>query len=450
VKSLLDEQAIRANILHEFEQLRDRCEKSGVSNPLVIVYFSGHGWVDDRNRHYLVSYDTRRDNLRGTALSNNDVKQALDDLNTTRLIVFLDACHSGGMGQAGIKGGLSQFDYKALGAGEGRYLIASCKQDQQSFERKDNSNSIFTYHLLQLLRCESDDFDDCEEVDIFHLFPKLREKVVDTARDIGKTQEPTITNANQATGLIVAINERARKLRIEKEHKKNKDEYAKLIFVELTELQEREKTSKKSATSKCPHPVILRTWLRGYVEKGETTKGSAEFYACFEEYRDLWNKGRPHIPECLEALITYQEEALLTPRPQNASGSQEQPQASDTFANAQENKLLEVEKAVARAPVPPSGPQQLKRQLSDEDRAYIFAEIAHNRAYGPDVSTLETQLTRPLTEAEFDSTVGDIALRADEAFKLNLQEVKRRFRERWPLAKTVEVTMASVLMMARR
>ena len=64
---------------------------------MVIVYFSGHGWTDGEGRHYLIPYDAEQDQLRATALLNREFSDYLDEIETNRLVVFLDACHAGAM-----------------------------------------------------------------------------------------------------------------------------------------------------------------------------------------------------------------------------------------------------------------------------------------------------------------------------------------------------------------
>src|SRR5436190_19102296 len=90
VRLLKNEDAELSAIKDEFETLRKNCKQSGAENPLVIVYFSGHGWADEDGRHYLIPYDAKRNKLPATALRNSDLSSSLDDLKTNRLVVFLD------------------------------------------------------------------------------------------------------------------------------------------------------------------------------------------------------------------------------------------------------------------------------------------------------------------------------------------------------------------------
>src|SRR4051812_30436981 len=196
VDLLRDEKATKQQIERSLEQLRRLCKQS--EDPLVVVYFSGHGWVETdegQDRHYLIPYDAERDQLRVTALSNKEFMEKLQDLKTKRLLVFLDACHAGAMAEPGGKGlvELPQYDLPADLGSAGRLFIASCGPGQKSYESKEIENSIFTGHLLELLKCQTDDFDKLTraEITLADLYPVLADKVkATTLRQYDKNQEP--------------------------------------------------------------------------------------------------------------------------------------------------------------------------------------------------------------------------------------------------------------------
>jgi helicase len=100
---LTNKEATRPNIITGFKKLRTYCAElkkhyensdGKMKPPLIVVFFSGHGWADPSNEHYLVPYEAERNRLEETALSNKDLKTNLEKLDTEKLVVFLDACHS--------------------------------------------------------------------------------------------------------------------------------------------------------------------------------------------------------------------------------------------------------------------------------------------------------------------------------------------------------------------
>src|SRR5262249_15310147 len=97
VKVLIDENATRANIL---SMLGDRWLPH-VANPddLVVIFISSHGspaTMDVAGINYLVSHDTDPENLFVTGIPMQDFVQTIKKrVHSDRVVVFLDACHSG-------------------------------------------------------------------------------------------------------------------------------------------------------------------------------------------------------------------------------------------------------------------------------------------------------------------------------------------------------------------
>lgn len=280
VRVLINEQAQLANIREEFETLRRNCKQSGVENPLVIVYFSGHGWADADGRNYLIPYEARRNKLYSTALLSRDFRLCLDDLDTNRLVVFLDACQAGTVGEEGVKGA---YDFhRDLGPSDGRYVIASCGPNQKSYEWKEKDNSIFTGRLLELLKCETNDFDNLEypEIDISDLYPVLRDKVAETAqKEYGAAQKPE-AKIEGRKGIVLAINGRVSDRRQKKSDQETAGIFLELIIAAIM----RNSASAPKAT--------ISTRLRSYVVNQKKAPGYDLFYGAFDEQLDNWKERR--------------------------------------------------------------------------------------------------------------------------------------------------------------
>ena len=108
-----------------------------VSEQSVVVYFSGHGARDGDGRIYLVPADAKRDDLFATALWSKTFNNALEELGTDRLVVFLDTCHAD-IGTPGAKDAeFERFDPQGLTAGvadRGPFIVSSCMARQRSYE----------------------------------------------------------------------------------------------------------------------------------------------------------------------------------------------------------------------------------------------------------------------------------------------------------------------------
>jgi hypothetical protein len=443
VRSLINKQASKPKIIEEFEELRKRCRSSGDEGPLVIVYFSGHGWPDedDEEVFYLVPWDAKRNKLRTSAISNQSFGELLGGLKTNRLAVFLDACHAGAMGMKYARGPAQVLydSHRALGEGEGRYLIASCKPGQKSFEHGENG--IFTGHLLQLLKCETDDIPK-PEIDILSLYQALQPKVAKTAwEEHEQVQEPVLDA--RGDGLILAINQRAKRKKLE---------------LDKETLAQRLKFLEKICTlikaSKSQQKITISRTLRIYVEKGSRFKGYDEFYSLFDEHLALWKEHqRTRLEECCDLLLETYRAAIDSPAVSKEDQSQQPSKPDDKFVSAAENKVMGAEETTAPAtPISPQSPQQPRRQLSDDDLNYLLeGGISTNSDYYRARRKLSFVLSRPISKTEFSEAINNVSdsRKGDDAFTELIDKMIERFNDRWPKSKEVESKTVSSLMLGR-
>jgi WD40 repeat protein len=91
---LTNDQARRAGILAGLKWLAANVDKQDVT----VVFFAGHGETEGKS-FYLLPQDVRVGNLGKTAVSADELKRQLASL-PGRVVLFLDACHSGALGKA--------------------------------------------------------------------------------------------------------------------------------------------------------------------------------------------------------------------------------------------------------------------------------------------------------------------------------------------------------------
>jgi len=153
---LLDDQATKAAISDRLDWLARRAEPEST----VFLFFAGHGAQrigGFEPGEYLCPVEADWHNLRATAISDQELTTALRTIPAQRVVVLLDACHSGGVGEVRdtsltIAPGLSAAAYERLAAGEGRVIIASCQPGEVSWELAGMRNGLFTHYLLAGLR----------------------------------------------------------------------------------------------------------------------------------------------------------------------------------------------------------------------------------------------------------------------------------------------------------
>ncbi len=158
---------------------------------LLVLYFSGHGVLDDQGHLYLAVKDTDSKLLRGTAISANYITDEMNNSRSQRQVLILDCCHSGAFargtkGQPGASvGTASAFE----GTGYGRVVLTASDATQYAWEGEqvigEAENSLFTHYMLQGIKRGEADLNRDGQITIDELYDYVYERVV------GQTQKQT-------------------------------------------------------------------------------------------------------------------------------------------------------------------------------------------------------------------------------------------------------------------
>src|SRR5215216_317049 len=173
---------------------------------LVLLYFSGHGVLDDRGRLYLALKDTQYDLLKATSISSSFVADEMDSCRSKRQILILDCCHSGAFGR-GTKG-----EQKAItettfeGSGFGRVVLTASDSTQYALEGdqviKQTELSLFTHFLLEGLKTGEADVNNDGHISLDEWYDYTYTRVISET----PKQVPHKWSYNQQGDLIIAKN----------------------------------------------------------------------------------------------------------------------------------------------------------------------------------------------------------------------------------------------------
>lgn len=189
--------------------------KEATEEDQIVIYFAGHGAPDPErlNQLYLLTYDTRVDNIAGSAFPMDQVAQATRDLLARDIIVIADACHSAGVGgQVALRdvnvNQINQTFLQELNASTGGLTIFTASQATQAShegEQWGGGHGIFTWHMLEGLRGQADEDED-RIVTMVEMMEFTRERV---RRETRNAQIPTISQTafDQALPLAVVLDE---------------------------------------------------------------------------------------------------------------------------------------------------------------------------------------------------------------------------------------------------
>ncbi|MBD2435236.1 eIF2A-related protein [Nostoc sp. FACHB-110] len=137
-----------ANVRESLKEITNTAQ----SLDTILVYFSGHGMLQPETQQaFLCLADTQKDNLENTGLAVQELLQLLGNSQAQHQLVWLDACHSGGMTLRGVNPTprLVEVLQQRAAKSKGFYALLSCDTDQQSWEFPELGHGVFTYYLMR-------------------------------------------------------------------------------------------------------------------------------------------------------------------------------------------------------------------------------------------------------------------------------------------------------------
>ncbi|MEH2213230.1 nSTAND1 domain-containing NTPase [Nostoc sp.] len=140
----------------------------------ILFYFSGHGILEANTQQaFLCLADTEKFHLQNTALALQELLLLLGNSGAQNQLVWLDACHSGGMTLRGTTiepllnatPKLVEVLQLCAAKSKGFYALLSCDTNQQSWEFPELGHGVFTYYLMKGLQGEAADSQGLISVD---------------------------------------------------------------------------------------------------------------------------------------------------------------------------------------------------------------------------------------------------------------------------------------------
>lgn len=142
----------RANILTHLKLVADAAEP----DDLLLFYYGGHG-VEAGGESYLVASDGRYLLWDDTAIPLARIKQIMRATRARAKVMILDASHAGAhIGQRKSQLMTPEFIQRVFEGSEGLAILASCRQDQRSYDWTVRQQSVFTSYLLEALAGNAD------------------------------------------------------------------------------------------------------------------------------------------------------------------------------------------------------------------------------------------------------------------------------------------------------
>ncbi|MEH2239140.1 nSTAND1 domain-containing NTPase [Nostoc sp.] len=145
----------------------------------ILFYFSGHGIVEPNTQQaFLCLANTQKSDLQNTALALQELLLLLGNSGAQNQLVWLDACHSGGMTLRGTTREpllnatpkMVEVLQQCAAKSKGFYALLSCDNNQQSWEFPELGHGVFTYYLMKGLKGEAADSQGLISVDSLYRY----------------------------------------------------------------------------------------------------------------------------------------------------------------------------------------------------------------------------------------------------------------------------------------
>ena len=214
ISLLINEKAISINIVREFKNLLNKSE----SGDTVYIYFAGHGDVVDdfgEKEGFLLAADANASQeyyaggVIPLVLLNDKVVNNLTKKGA-KVILILDACHSGFVFEEGTQKNLGTMQAMF----ENSTKILSCGPNELSYESSDLQHGYFTHYLVKALAGEADANTDSnlqyEEIDDY-----LYENVFNTVSKKHKQNQTPVVRTQNKRAILKSVNTTDREIEFE-------------------------------------------------------------------------------------------------------------------------------------------------------------------------------------------------------------------------------------------
>jgi len=208
MRVLLNKDATLANIKDALINFLSQA----IDMDLVIIYFAGHGAPEPGRPQnmYLLTYDSNPNALGTTAFPMWDIQTVLARYITAkRVVVFTDACHSGGISVEFATRGLgvsetnlvNQYLTDLAKSKEGIVVFTASAAGEVSQEYSEFGHGVFTYFLLQGMEGKAD-YNNDYTVTINELMQYVEEQVKRKTRG---AQNPTRSQTSYDKDLTISV-----------------------------------------------------------------------------------------------------------------------------------------------------------------------------------------------------------------------------------------------------
>lgn len=155
---------------------------------LVLIYYSGHGKLNQAGRLHLTTVDTELEFLDTTSIAVDRIRELIEISPSKKIVLILDCCYSGRVRDAFLKSGVDD-QLQRVQAGRGVYILTASTAIQAAQEKEGDRYSYFTRNILDGIRGGRADRDNDGLVSVRELYEYA-------VGQMGKYQSPMMWGLN--------------------------------------------------------------------------------------------------------------------------------------------------------------------------------------------------------------------------------------------------------------
>ncbi len=187
----------RTHVLERFQAARPQ--------DAMLIYFSGHGVLDEQRRGYLATANCDANNLEQTAIPLASLRAEIRNCQARRKVLLLDCCHAGTTKSSQARTPVAAPAARAIeehfANSSGFLTVASCGSDEFSHEWRQANHGLFTFFVAEALRGAGDVNRD-GVVDSDELYRYTYNKVTITARDVLHAKQTPRRFSDETVGIF--------------------------------------------------------------------------------------------------------------------------------------------------------------------------------------------------------------------------------------------------------
>lgn len=163
----------------------DNIADTAKSNDLAIIFFAGHGLVDNLDKYYLATAETTDgETPRKGSFSASSFNEKIAYINC-KLVIFIDACYSGKLVEGMRSGGISnaQFFKELRSTKNGTNIYTSSGSTSQSKEDSRYGHGVFTQALIEACDFKNSDVDSDGRITIKEIRNYLERRIPELTKN---------------------------------------------------------------------------------------------------------------------------------------------------------------------------------------------------------------------------------------------------------------------------